>query len=102
LQQIAVVAGDFDDLVTLIEAETRDRHLDIGLGMSQPRIGVGREVGVIAVNVFRLFNFFYLHQKTVRADVGMERVKRFHLFLTRRFHVALAQGRRSQVDKGVL
>ena len=36
LQQIAVVAGDLDDLAVRRQSETVDDHVDIGLGVGQP------------------------------------------------------------------
>ena len=41
LQQIAVVAGDLDDLAMGAEAEPRDHLVGIALGVAEPAVGVG-------------------------------------------------------------
>ena len=47
LEQVAVVAGELDDLVAAAEAEAVHHHADVAARMGQHRVRVGREVGIV-------------------------------------------------------
>src|SRR6266699_4092702 len=69
--------------------------------MLEPAIGVRREIGVLAENLLRAHVLLQLGQKTLSADVDVERIKRFHLIRFLRTYIAFAERRHTEVDKGV-
>ena len=102
LQQVAVVAGDFDDKALLVQTEAACHLVAVILAMLQPRIGVGREIGVVAEDILRALVFFQLHQKALLADVDVERIVDLAAIQIGRRWIGLAQWRHTQIDKGSL
>lgn len=72
LEEIAVVAGDFDHLVLTRELETGAHHLNIFAGVLEPRGRVRGEVGVVGEDSFRFFHFFELNEEAFVTDVGVQ------------------------------
>ena len=53
LEQVAVVAGELDDEARAPSPRRRDRHADVVLGVLQPGVGVGGEIGVLGEDLLR-------------------------------------------------
>ena len=70
LEQVAVVARDFDDEALLRQMQAPPHGLGVGPRMLDPGARVGREVGVLAEDVRRADVFGQLDQEAVRADVA--------------------------------
>ena len=79
LQEIAVVAPQFDDAAGRVQAQTRADHVYVLVGVGKPAVGVGREVGVLGEDVLRLDVLFDLHEEATLADPDVERVERLRL-----------------------
>ena len=102
LQEIPVVARELDDQRLLVEAESGGDHLDVGLGVREPGIGVRREVGVVPEDVFRAHVLLELHEEALAAHVGVQRIEGLPGVERLRRDVALAQRRKTEIDEGVL
>ena len=79
LQEVAVVARDLDDERVRPEAEPLDRQVDVVACVTDPRVGVRREVGVVAEDVLGRDVGRQLHQQAGRADAHVQRVERLAL-----------------------
>ena len=53
LEQIAVIAGQFHHQAVVAQLEALDHQLGVGLGMGQPTVGIGGEIGVLGEDMFR-------------------------------------------------
>ena len=101
LEQVAVVAGELDDLVLWAEIESLDHSLGVDAAVLDPAIRVRGEVRVVAEDVLGADVRLELDQETLAADVDVERVERLHLVELVATHVAFAERRHSQIHEGV-
>ena len=101
LQEVPVVAGDFDNEMMSREAELVDHLVDVAPAVIQPAIGVGREVRVVAEDFLTAHILLQLHEETLVADVDDERVKRLHRVQLITTQVTLAQRRHAEVGHDV-
>jgi len=74
LQQVAVVAGEFHHETVRAEPEPPDRHVGVAPRVRQPLVGVGREIDVVAEQLFRRHVVIDLHQFARFAHLGAKRV----------------------------
>ena len=77
LQQVAIVAGNFDDLAVLIELVLVADLLDISLGVRHPGVGEGREIAVVAEYRIRGFECVQLDEKTIGTEKELQRIVLF-------------------------
>ena len=75
LEQVAVVAGDLDDLARAVEFETLGDQLDVASRVLDPGIGVGREVGVVTEDLPGRREHRQLHQQAFLTDADVEGVE---------------------------
>jgi hypothetical protein len=101
LEQIAVVAGDFDHVTLAMELKTLNHPLCVNAGVFHPAIGIGREIGVIAEDMLRANISFQLHQEALLADEHTQWIERLHLVELIGAQVTLTQRRHAEVDQGV-
>ena len=102
LQQIAVIAAEFDDEAFRSEPEPALDHFAVAHGMRHPSRRIGGEIGVFGENVRRADEFRKLHQPAGMANPGVERVialGRVELVLGEE---ALTERRHAEIDEGVL
>ncbi len=99
LQQVAVIAGELDDTAVARQLEALDRHVDIAPRMRQPRLGIGREIGVFVEDVLGRHVFLYLRQEARAAHHHLERIERLHRVDLVGGEEALAQRRHAEIDE---
>ena len=99
LQQVAVVAGDFDDQVIFRQFETLAHRLGVATRMFHPGIGVRRKIRVFAEKFRRRRELFQLHQKAGVANARMQRKKRLHGVQIGPLDMCLTQRRHSEIDE---
>jgi hypothetical protein len=78
LQQITVVAGDFDDQAPRVQSEPGGGGIGIPGGMSQPRFGKRRKIGVITKDCFWKYKLLHLHKEASAAHPRVQRKERLH------------------------
>ncbi len=100
LQEVPVVAGDFDDPAAGAETEPLRHPIGIGLRVPHPRLRVGGEVGVFRKDLRGGDVLPQLDQEASRADPDVKREERLHLVEPIGGHVAFAQGRHPEVGEG--
>src|SRR3954469_7450574 len=76
--------------------------MGIRFGMFQPCVGVGRKIGIFRKNMLRSDEFFQLNQETALADISVEWIEWLHLVYLVCAHVAFAERRHAQINKGML
>ena len=101
LEQVSVVACELDHLVLRAETKPLDHLLGVDPAVLDPAIGVRGKVGVVAEDVLGAHVGLELDQKTLAADVGVERVERLHLVELVATHVAFAKRRHPQVHESM-
>ena len=102
LQQIAVIAAQFDDEAFRSEPEPALDHFAVAPGMRHPSRRIGREIGVFGENVRRADELRKLNQPAGMANPGVERVIalwRVELVLGEE---ALTERRHAEIDEAVL
>src|SRR5580658_2714767 len=99
LQKIAVVAGKLNHLAFRSERKTLDHFFRVRFCMSQPTLGKGRKIGVLAKDGLHAHILLQLHQEALFTDENMKRIKRLHLIQLPGRQVTLTQRRHAQVDK---
>ena len=99
LEQVAVVAGNLDDLAGAVQVQPRHDRRDVVSRVGQPRVGVRREVGVVAEDLFRRGAYSQLHEKARVADVDPLRVERLHLPQSIGCQVGVRQRRDAEVHE---
>ncbi len=102
LQQIAVVARQFDDEAVGPKVQALLDHHAVLAGVLDPRCRVRGEVSVLAENLVRCDVLFQLHQQAAVAHVGVEREKGLQAVEPIGGQEALAQRRHAEVDEIVL
>ena len=102
LQEVAVVARKLHDERLLVETEPGGDHLDVRLGVREPGVGIGGEVGVVPEDVLRAHVLLELHEEALPAHIGVQRIEGLPGVEILGRHVALAQRREAEVDEGVL
>ena len=100
LQQVAVVARHLDDARLRPELEALGHHAGIAFRVREPRGGIGREIGVVAVEV-RLgrLHVLDLHQLAVAAHEGLERIERLGIARLRRVAHGVRDRRHAEIDE---
>jgi hypothetical protein len=78
LEQIAIVAGDFDDAGFGVKSKSGAHHLDIFFGVFEPAFGVAGEVGIVAKDLLGGFEFLELDEPAFAANPGVQGIKSFH------------------------
>src|ERR1700722_1535759 len=101
LQKVTVIARELNHLTLRAERETVDHFFCVILRVRKPTFRIRREIGVLAKNRLHTHVFLELHQEAVLADQHMKGVKRLHLIQLLNTQITLAQGRHSQIDKGM-
>ena len=91
LQEVPVVARDFDHLRLVAEAESIDDQVDVPSRVIEPRIRKGREIGVLTKDLSGSDVLGELNQETLITDESVERVERFRLVTVLPRDVALTQ-----------
>ena len=84
LKQVAVVAGDLENVARRAKAEPFRHLLDVITGMAQPALRIGREVGVIAEEGLGIDRCRQLDEE---APVAGEHPKRIEGLLTLDFRL---------------
>lgn len=103
LQEIAVVAGEFDDVVSWTELEALGRHFDVASGVGEPGVGVGGEVAVVAgEDLIGCDVFFELDKEALFTDPDVEGEEGFHLVQLICFEEGFAEGGLAEIGEGVL
>ena len=102
LQQVAVVARDLDHEARGAESEARHHRLGIGLGVREPRVRVGGEVGVVAEDLLRRLELLQLHQEALLAHPGVQRIEALHAVEVSRLEVRVRGRRHAEIGKGQL
>ena len=97
LEEVAVVAGDLDDLVRRSEVEPRRRLLDVRAGVLQPAPRERREVRVVAEDLLGRLELGELHQVALRAYVCVQRVEALSLIEPVGAHVGVGERRQAEV-----
>src|ERR1700730_2618284 len=69
LQQIPVITCDFDDFALGADSESLDHRANICLRVTEPRLAIRREVGIVAENLFWTLPFLELDQKAFAAHI---------------------------------
>ena len=98
-QQVAVVAGDLDHLVAGAEAEALDHRRRVGLGVAQPAVGKGGEVGVVGEDRLRPLRLGELDEQALAADVDGERIERLRAVEVLRLQVGVGERRGAEVHE---
>ncbi len=99
LQEIAVVAGEFDDAVARANAALGEHRRNVPLRVFEPASRVRREVGVVAKDLLRRFEEFELHEQAGFAHVGVQRIERFAGTEFVRLGEAVGRRREPEVDE---
>src|SRR3972149_8567153 len=102
MEQISVVAGEFNDQILPVQAKPRRRHVNIVFGVLQPTVRIRREVRIVPENRLGTFKLLCLNQETIGADEDPQRVKGLHLVQLGWIQIGIRQRRHSEVDKKVL
>ncbi len=76
LQEVAVVGGDLDDVALRPEPEALRHVVHVAPRVLDPRVRVGREVGVVREDVVRQHVVVDLDERAGVADEGVERIER--------------------------
>src|ERR1700683_645555 len=95
LQQIAVVAANFNYEVLRSQTQALNHARRIFTRVAQPGFGIGRKVCVLTEELLRRLTLSDLDQETLTADPGMKRVKSFNLVQLICAQVAICQRHRS-------
>src|SRR5215469_8479591 len=90
-KQVAVVARHLGHEAALTETEPGDHPIRVPLRVSDPRVGVRREIGIIGKNVLTGYVHWQLHEQAFVAYVDMQRIKALGIGELVGGHVALAQ-----------
>ena len=102
LEQVPVVACQFHRQALFAKLEARDDHLHIIRSVFQPRVRIGRKIGVFGEDVLGADKLVQLDQITPFADPHVERIKRLHLIQLFESPIAFAQRRHPEVNKRLL
>ena len=102
LEQIAVVAGEFDHLIPWAEVEPLHHPFRVHAAVFDPAIRIRREVRIFAEDMLVADVGLELDQETLAADVDVERVEGLHLVQLVTTHVTFAKRRHSQIHEGLV
>ena len=91
LQEVTVIAADFDDLAPGVEPQACHHPLRVGLGVPQPAVGVRREIGIVAEDVLGSYVLLDLDQEALLAHPHVQGIERLHLVELVRREIALAE-----------
>ncbi len=101
LQQIAVIGGDLDDMRLRAEPEARDHVRDIALGMRQPALREGGEIGVaFGEEGFAAGEILRLDEEAFAADTDDQRIPEFRLGQIGLRQIGIRRWRRSEIEEG--
>ena len=101
LKQVAVVARDFENPASSVEAEPRGHRFHVIARVLQPAVGVGREVGVVRKNGRRVFDGLELDEEARAAHPYMEWIERFTRFSSISPDVRVRERRHAEIDERV-
>ncbi len=101
LEEVAVVAGQFDNMLPRPKAIPLDHFLCIDPSVLNPTVRIRREVGIITENMRGANIGIKLNQETAAAYVNMQRVKRLHFVQLSPIQIAFTEGRHPQIHKRV-
>jgi hypothetical protein len=100
LEQITVVASNLDDARIGVQAEALDHHAGIGFGVTQPGLGIRREVGVGVVEQFiGGAEILQLHQAAFAAHEGTQGIEFFRPICLIGTAHRVRNGRHAEIDK---
>ena len=97
-KEITIVASHLDDKAVRGQAAPADHRRRELCGVGEPRIGIGREIGVLAEDRLGSHVVGKLREQAGLADLDAQRVERLHLVELVRPQEALAQRRHAEVD----
>jgi hypothetical protein len=101
LQEVAIVARSLYNETPVIQTEPRDHLVTVILSVSEPGVGVRRKIRVVAEDILGALVLFQLDQKTLIANVNVQRVVDLAPIQVSARWVGLAERRHTQVDKGL-
>src|SRR5579862_2179871 len=101
LQQITVVAGQFNHEAGRVIAETLHHLIYIVAGMLQPTVGIRGEVGVFSEDGFGTHVLLKLNQEAALTYVNVQRIKGLHAVQLFRGEITFAQRRHPKIDQSV-
>lgn len=99
LEQVTVVAGHLGDQAVRAESERLGHRVGVPLGVRDPGIGIGGEIGVVGENVLPRHICRQLHEQATGADPYVQRVEGLGAVQPVLGQVALAQRRHAQVHE---
>ena len=102
LQQVAIVAGNFQHMADRRKGKAGDDHIHIRLAVGQPAPGVGAEILVLPENLLRPPVFGGLNQKALAAHLHIQRIKHLPTIQIVLFQVLVGQRGQAQVGKSML
>ena len=99
LQQVTVVAGHLGDQAVRGQPQRADHRVGVPLGMRDPGVGVGREVGVVGEDVLPRHVRGQLHEQARLADQHVQRVEDLRVIQACRRDVALTERGHPEIDE---
>src|SRR5258705_12468665 len=100
LQEVTVVTCDLDDKTLRAQSESFGYLCRVLFAVLQPGIGIGREIKIIAENVFGAFEFLELHKEAFFADEDVKRIEHFSAIDLGSRGISLTERRHAQINEG--
>src|SRR5882762_7608024 len=100
LQEVTVVTCNLNDKTLRAQSESFGYLCRVLFAVLQPGIGIGREIKIIAENVFGAFEFLQLHKEAFFADKDVKRIEHFSAIDLSRRGISLAEWRHPQINEG--
>src|SRR5262249_5942051 len=92
LQQVTVVAGDFNDLTVRPERKAVDDRQTVLTGVLNPAVCIRGEIAVFAKDLLGRDELLELNQEAALTDIRMQRVEGLHAVQLFGADVRLTQG----------
>ena len=102
LEQIAVIAGDFDDLAFGVEAESLDHHVAVAPRMFDPARRETGEIEIVAEDRVGGFKLVELREQAVLGNPDLERIMFFGGVGVLEFHIRVGHRRHAEIAHDVL
>ena len=99
LQQVAVIARDFYDEALFVQTKPLPHALAVSFAVLKPRIRIGREIRVVAENLFCALVLIELHQEAALANINVQRIIHLGPVKVRRRRIGLTKRRHPQIDE---
>ena len=101
LQQIAVIAGDLDDLALRCQRKPLPRHFRIVAGMVDPTAGEGRKIGIVGKYGVRRHRVLDLHQPAGAADARVQGIGLLAVGILERGEVTVGERHRTKIGESL-